>query len=114
MAKGTILKVTLDWSVFGRAGGKEVVEDPKAVSTFVRTLAKIAMHVGNEQFAQLRGLRVNRGMLLSPNRTKYHLKEVAGYHILTYNSTSEKAEILREVIENLGIPRGFLGVEIVT
>jgi hypothetical protein len=112
-AKATILKVTLDWSALGRAGGQEVIEDPKAVSTFVKTLAKIAKQVGNEKFSRLRDLRVNRGTLLSANRTRYHLKEVAGYHVLTYNSTNEKAEILQEVVEELGISKGFLGVEVV-
>lgn len=111
--KATILKVTLDWSAVGRGGGQEVIEDPKAVSTFVKTLAKIAKQVGNEKFSRLQDLRVNRGSLLSPGRTRYHFKEVAGYYVLTYNSTSEKAEILREVVEELRISKGFLNVEVV-
>lgn len=113
-AKATILKVTLNWSVLGRTGGQEVIEDQKAVSTFVKTLAKIADQVGNVKFSRLRDFRVNRGMLLSIDPTRYHLKEVAGYHVLTYNSTNEKAEILREVVEELGISKGFLGVDVVT
>ena len=112
--KATILRVTLDWSASGRAGGQEVIKEQMAVSTFVKTLAKIAKQVGNDEFSQLRELRVNRGMLLSPKPTRYHKREVAGYHVLTCNSTSEKAEILRKVIEKLGIPEGFLGVEVVT
>lgn len=112
--KATILRVTLDWSACGRAGGQEVIKEQRAVSTFVKTLAKIAKQVGNERFSQLRELRVNRGMLLSTNPTRYHKREVAGYHVLTYSSTSEKAEILRKVIEELGIPEEFLGVEVVT
>ena len=90
-----------------------MIEDPKAVSTFVKTLAKIAKQVGNEKFSRLQDLRVNRGSLLSPGRTRYHFKEVAGYYVLTYNSTSEKAEILREVVEELRISKGFLNVEVV-
>lgn len=113
-AKATILKVTLDWSAVGKTGGQETIEDPKAVSTFVKTLAKIAKQVGNEKFPKLGELRVNRGMLLSPHRTNYHRKEVAGSYVLDYNSTNEKAEILRKVVEKLGIPRKFLCVEVVT
>jgi hypothetical protein len=113
-AKATILKVILDWSAIGQTGGQETIAEPKAVSTFVKTLARIAKHVGNGKFSKLQQLRVNRGNLLSPVRTNYHRKEVGGYHVLDYNSTDEKAEILRKVVDELGIPERFLDVEIIT
>lgn len=112
-AKATKLKVTLDWSTVGQTGGQETIEEPKAVSTFVKTLRKIAKQVGNGKFSKLQELRVNRGNLLSPVRTNYHRKEVGGYYALDYNSTDEKAEILRKVVEELAISKRFLNVEVV-
>lgn len=112
-AKGTTIRVRLDWSTLGGAGSQEVIEDGTAVSTFVRTLRKIAEHIGTDKFSQLKEMRVNRGMLLSSTRTKYHLKEVAGYYVLSYNSTDEKAAILRAVLQKLGLPKKFIDVKIV-
>lgn len=79
----------------------------------METLSKIAKYVGNNKFSRLQELRVNRGNFLSLDRTKYHLKKVSGFYVLSHNSTSEKAEILRNVAQKLEIPGKFLGVEIV-
>jgi hypothetical protein len=90
-----------------------VLENNRGVSIFLSTLQRVAEHVGIQRFRELLELPVNRGMLLSEERTKYHRKALLGFYVLTYNATDEKAAILRDVARKFGFPLDFLRVEVV-
>jgi hypothetical protein len=112
-AKGTTLRVVINWQQTDKAQTAEVLENDQAVRIFLRALERIANHVGPSRFGELLKYRVNRGMLLAKDRDKYHCNEILGFYVLTYNATAEKAQILVDVASKLGLPRDFLQVEIV-
>jgi hypothetical protein len=112
-ANETTLRVVINWQKVGKSQPPEVVENGRGVRILLQVLERIANHVGKSRFQELLDLPVNRGMLLSRQRTKYNKSPLLDYYVLTYNSTAEKAGILKDVVRKFNLPPDFLVVEIV-
>jgi len=112
-AKETRLRVTINWQKVGKPQPVEVLGNDRGLRIFLHALERIAKEVGMPKFRGLLNFQVNRGMLLSGERTRYHRSELLGFYVLTHNGTEEKARILTDVAGEFGLPLGFLEVEVV-
>jgi hypothetical protein len=122
----TKLRVEIDGAILGRPGTTRAISEHKASDTLVRCLTLLYEAKGISVLEKLSTLRVNRGPFVSKQPTVdyrnaskadelYQFQPISnsGYHVLTTNTTREKADNLIRTPKFLGFPLGSIKAEVV-
>ena len=125
-AAQTKLRIEIDGAVIGRPGTTQIISDHKASDSLVRCLALLYEAKGIAILEKLSTLQVSRGPFVSSSPTmdyrnvskpgelyQFHAIGNSGFHVLTTNTTQEKADNLIKAAKFLGLSRGYLKVEVV-
>jgi hypothetical protein len=119
------MRIVIDWSRLGKAGGKEIICEHLASASLARFVSRLYEVMGIETLDRLTKLRVPRGPFVSKNpridywnpadHDTYQHQPVhrSGFFVLTHSETKQKVEDVAKVSQFLKLPLGAIVAETV-